>query len=207
MTRKRSVISACLVLAWAPALSGCIAAAATGMVAGVSAVRQERTVGAAIDDSRIGTEVQTLLGQKSPSNYFNVSTTVIEGRVLLTGRVKDPEMRLEATRVAWGVQGVRKVDNAIEVTDSGGWLDRPKDIYIQTEIAADLLADRSIKDVNYTIDVVNGVVYVTGVAQNQAELDRVLARANRFQGVKRVENYVVLKDDPVRLYGAPLPNG
>jgi osmotically-inducible protein OsmY len=105
------------------------------------------------------------------------------------------------------VEGVRRVDNEIEVTDQTGWLDRPKDIYIRTEIAADLLTDRSIKDVNYTIDVVNGVVYLTGVAQNQTELDRVVARANRFQGVKRVENYVVLKDDPVRLFGAPVPNG
>jgi osmotically-inducible protein OsmY len=200
---KRPIFIALTVLVAAPLVSGCVVLAATGLVAGVSAVRQERTVGDAIDDVRMKTEIQRQLGLKSGSNYLNVSTTVVEGRVLMTGRVADPQVRLDATRTAWTIQGVKKVDNEIEVTDQTGWLDRPKDIYIRSEIAADLLTDSSIKDVNYTIDVVNGVVYLTGVAQNQAELDRVIARANRFQGVKRVESYVVLKDDPARLYGTP----
>jgi osmotically-inducible protein OsmY len=43
-----------------------------------------------------------------------------------------------------------------------------------------------------------------GVAQNTEELDRVVAHAQRVNGVKRVENYVVLKDDPVR-NGFPEP--
>jgi osmotically-inducible protein OsmY len=186
----------------APALSGCFAAAATGVVAGVSAARQERTVGTAIDDVRIKSAITSVLANSAASNFVNVSTTVVEGRVLMTGRVETPETRLQATRLAWGVEGVRRVDNEIEVTDDFGWFDRPKDIFIRTEIAGDLLTDRSIRDVNYTIDVVNGVVYLMGVAQSQAEVDRVVARASRFRGVKRVENYVVLKDDPQRYFAA-----
>ncbi len=185
----------------APLLSGCVAAAAVGLVAGVSAARQERTVGAALDDVRIKSAVTTGLAGASAWNFVNVSTTVIEGRVLMTGRVENPDTRLEASRVAWAVEGVRRVDNVIEITDSFGWIDRPRDIFIRTEIAADLLTDAAIKDINYTIDVVNGVVYVMGVGQSQAEVDRVIARASRFKGVKRVENYVVLKDDPQRYFG------
>ena len=192
-------------LGLAPVLSGCVAVAATGLIAagtaGISAARQERTVGDAVDDVRITSNIQSTLGRQSASNFFNVSTTVVEGRVLLTGRVSNPQTRLEATRIAWTVEGVRKVDNEIEVTDQTGWVDRPRDMFIRTEIAADLLTDRSIRDVNYSIDVVNGVVYLSGVAQNQAELDRVIARAGRFRGVKRVESYVVLKDDPGRYFG------
>jgi osmotically-inducible protein OsmY len=199
---KRATI---LVILAAPFLSGCVAAAGVGLIAagtaGISATRQERTVGDAIDDVRITSNIQSALGRQQASNFFNVSTTVHEGRVLLTGRVANPQTRLDATRIAWSVEGVRKVDNEIEVTDETGWIDRPRDIFIRTEIAADLLTDRSIRDVNYTIDVVNGVVYLSGVAQNQAELDRVIARASRFRGVKRVESYVVLKDDPGRYYG------
>jgi osmotically-inducible protein OsmY len=63
-----------------------------------------------------------------------------------------------------------------------------------------LLTDDSIKDVNYSTDVVHGVVYVMGVGQNQAEVDRVVSHARNLSGVKRVENYVLLKDDPTR-YG------
>ncbi len=47
---------------------------------------------------------------------------------------------------------------------------------------------------------VHGVVYLMGVGQNKAEVDRVVAHAQQIKGVKRVENYVVLKDDPAR-YG------
>lgn len=201
---KPSVFLApCLALLLAPALSGCVWLAATGVVAGVSAARQERTLGNAVDDVRIKSAVQTGLVKQSASNFFNVSITVVEGRVLLTGRVEKAESRLEATRVAWSVEGVKKVDNEIEVTNDLGWLDRPRDIYIRAEIAADILADKSIKDVNYTIDVVNGVVYLTGIGQDKAEVERVIAHANRFAGVKRVENYVVLKDDPARYFGVP----
>jgi osmotically-inducible protein OsmY len=199
-----SKFSIVLALALVPALSGCVAIAATGLIAGASAARQERSVGAAIDDVRIKSAITSALAGTSATNFINVSTTVVEGRVLMTGRVDAPQERLEATRIAWGVEGVRKVDNAIEVTESFGWLDRPRDIFIRTEIAADLLTDASIKDVNYTIDVVNGVVYLMGIGQTQAEIDRVVARASRFRGVKRVESYVVLKDDPARYFGVPI---
>src|ERR1700730_13998815 len=187
-------------LMFIPLLSGCVWVAATGAVAGVSAARQERTIGNAIDDARIKTTLDGRLARDSPGLYLSVSTTVVEGRVLLTGRVSEPENRLNATRVAWTVEGVRKVDNDIEVRDFFGWLDGPADLIMRTQLAATLLADESIKDVNYTTDVVHGVVYLMGVAQDKDEVERVVAHAQQLSGVKRVENYVVLKTDPIR-YG------
>jgi len=191
-------------LAFIPLLSGCVWIAATGAVAGVSAARQERTIGNAIDDARIKTTLDARLARDYPGLYVRASTTVVEGRVLLAGRVDKPETRLDATRVAWSVEGVRKVDNDIEVSDMSGWLDGPADFIMRTQLAATLLADKSIKDVNYTTDVVHGVVYLMGVAQNRDELDRVVEHAQHVNGVKRVENYVVLKDDPIR-NGFPEP--
>ena len=191
-------------LALIPLLSGCVWVAATGVVAGVSAARQERTIGNAVDDARIKTTLDARLAGESPGLYLRVTTTVVEGRVLLAGRVDKPENRLDATRVAWSVEGVRKVDNDIEVSDFSGWLDGPADLLMQAQLASILLADKSIKDVNYTTDVVHGVVYLMGVAQNKAEVDRVVAHAEKLNGVKRVENYVVLKDDPIR-YGFSTP--
>jgi osmotically-inducible protein OsmY len=185
-------------LAMFPLLSGCIWVAATGAVAGVSAARQERTIGHALDDTVIKATLDGRLAQQSPGLYLRASTTVVEGRVLLAGRVDSPEARLDATRIAWSVDGVRKVDNDIEVTDASGWLDGPSDFLMRTQLATILLADKSIKDVNYTTDVVHGVVYLMGVAQNQEELDRVVEHAQKLKGAKRVENYVVMKDDPIR---------
>ncbi len=187
-----------LALGLAPSISGCAVAAVGAVVTGVSAARQERSVGHAIDDVSIKTAIETDLQRESTGALVNTSVTVIEGRVLLTGRVADPELRLAATRIAWGEEGVLRVANNIEVTDESGWLDRPNDIWIRTQVATVLLTDGGVKDVNYTIDVVNGVVYLTGVGQNKDEIKRAVADAESIDGVKRVENYVVVKDDPSR---------
>jgi osmotically-inducible protein OsmY len=204
--RLRQLGVALLLVSIAPALSGCVVVAATGAVVGVSAARQERTVGNAIDDKRIQTSLNGKMLHESTGLFFRVSTTVIEGRVLLAGRVDSPEARMQATRIAWSIEGVRKVDNDIEVTDSSGWLDGPSDLIMRTELATDLLADKTIQDINYTTDVVHGVIYLMGVAQDQDEVDRVLAHAEKIHGAKRVENYVVLKTDPIRYgFGTPTP--
>jgi len=187
-----------LPLLFVPMLSGCVWLAAGGAVAGVTTVREERTIGNAVDDVRIKTELDAKLAADSTRLFLRASTTVVEGRILLAGYVTTPEDRLTATRLAWSIDGVKKVDNDMEVTDRSGWLDAAGDFVIQTELAAALLADGSIKDVNYTIDVVHGVVYLMGVGQNPTEVDRVVQHAHDLSGVKRVENYVVLKDDPIR---------
>src|SRR5689334_19247991 len=123
-------------LACIPFLSGCVLAAAGGAVAGVSAVRQERTVGHALDDAVIKAELNAALAQQKPGLYLRTSTTVVEGRVLLAGRVDTPEARLDATRIAWSVDGVRKVDNDLEVTDVSGWLDGPSDFIMRAQLAS-----------------------------------------------------------------------
>jgi osmotically-inducible protein OsmY len=92
--------STVLVVLAASALSGCIAAAAVGTAAGVQTLRQERTVGNALDDRAIKTEVDGKL-RATPGLRFGIATTVVEGRVLLAGRVTKPEQRLDATRAAW----------------------------------------------------------------------------------------------------------
>ena len=52
--------------------------------------------------------------------------------------------------------------------------------------------------VNYSIETINGVIYVMGIAQSQDELDRVVNHARNISGVQRVVSYVRLKDDPKR---------
>ncbi len=194
----RWLISTIVVVLASPLLSGCVLLAGGAAVAGVQTARQERTIGDALDDRAIKTELDAKLRQTSGLR-FGVATTVVEGRVLLAGRVSAPEARLDATRVAWTITGVVKVDNDLEVAETAGWLDRPQDFIMRQALVAKILADSSIREVNYTTDVVHGIVYLMGVAQDQAEVDRVIVHANSLNNVKRVENYVVLKDDPVRI--------
>jgi len=61
-----------------------------------------------------------------------------------------------------------------------------------------LMFDGGVKNINYTIEVEGGVVYLFGIAQDQTELDRVIAAARDISDVKKIINHVVLKDDPRR---------
>ena len=67
-----------------------------------------------------------------------------------------------------------------------------KDAWITTRLRTALTLDKNIQSINYSIDTVNGVVYLIGAAQNRMELNRVIETARTIPNVKRVVSYVKL---------------
>lgn len=182
----------------AGSVGGCAGIVAGGAATTGVAVAQERSVGDAVDDTTIHAQVSSGLLQASEKLFIKVGIEVLEGRVLLTGSVPKPEDRVEATRIAWGVNGVKEVLNEIEVNDKSGLVDFAKDTWITTRMRAAMLGDSKVYGINYSIETVNAVIYVMGIAQNQAELDRVTTHARNIRGVRKVVSHVVLKSDPRR---------
>jgi osmotically-inducible protein OsmY len=168
-----------------------------GAAAGVTAA-QERGFKGAIGDTEIRLQINFFNDTATTEIYTKVNLQVQEGRVLLTGNVPRPDARLSAVRLAWQAKGVREVINEIEVSDTDSLLDAARDEWISTEIKARILVDTAIVSINYSIETVNQVVYLIGVAQSQAELDRVIDYAKDTAYVRRVVSYVRLKDDPAR---------
>lgn len=190
---------ALLVLAGA-VLSACSpagVAVGAGATAGVAA-SQERGLGGAIDDTGIRLAINKLWLQESTKLFLDVNLQVQEGRVLLSGNVPTPEARLAAVRLAWQAEGVREVINEIEVTDKSSLTNYARDVRIANELKGRLLFDREVSSINYSIETVNQTIYLMGVAQDQEELDRVIAHAKDIPYVRRVVNYVRLKSDPAR---------
>ncbi len=165
---------------------------------GVSLNTEERSFSSAVGDFNTRTELNARLLAESASLFANVSTSVIEGRVHLSGNVTRAEDRLTATRIAWAAPNVKEVTNNIEVTAEPDLLDTARDRWINTQVRTRILTDGAIKDINYTIDTQNRTIYILGIAQDQGELDRVLAHARSVPGARRVVNYALLKDDPRR---------
>ena len=159
---------------------------------------EERGVEGAIDDTKIRTAINSLWIDKDFTLFREVTLTVNEGRVLLTGSVEKPETRIDAVRLAWQAAGVRQVIDEIQVTDDAGIVSSLQDGWIQNRLRTELLFDGQVKSINYTEDVENGIVYLMGIAQNQDELDRVIATARDISGVKKVVNHVLLKTDQRR---------
>jgi osmotically-inducible protein OsmY len=100
--------------------------------------------------------------------------------------------------MAWQIEGVREVIDEIEVADRAGVLDGARDYWITTQLRVALTVDRDVSAINYSIDTVNGTVYLMGIARDQAELDRVTNHARNMSYVRRVMSYVTLRDDPKR---------
>ena len=185
----------CLLVAGSLSLSGCTelivgTAAKTGI-----AIAEERSLGDAVDDLTIRAELNHLFFQEDIDLYQDVSFGVVEGRVLLKGSVPTSETRIQALRLAWQAAGVREVINELQVTDEGGILDYARDTWISAQLKGRMLVDGEVLSINYSIETVNGTVYLIGIAQDEAELDRVIEHARGIEDVKRVVSHVVLKED------------
>jgi osmotically-inducible protein OsmY len=193
------IIAAGLMVAAALALSGCGAGmlVGAGATAGV-AVAQERSVGSAVDDAGIELQVSQAMLQESEVLFRKVDVEVLEGRVLLTGSVPVADDRVKVSRIAWKVNGVKEVLNELQITNRGSIVDYLKDGKITTQLRYLMLRDREISDINFTVETVNGTVYLLGLAQNQAELDKLTNHARNINGVVKVINHARLKDDPRR---------
>lgn len=203
--RLQHLIPALLLIAALPlasiSLGGCgsllVGGAAT---VGVAAV-QERSVGDAVDDLTIRAQLNQLFFEENFDLFQSVSFNVIEGRVLLKGSVKKQQSRLRAMELVWQASGVREVINEVQVTDQGGIANYARDTWISTQLTAEMLFDIDIFAINYNMETINGVVYVVGIAQDQAEIDKVIEHARRIKNVKKVVSHVLLKDDPRREAG------
>ena len=181
--------------------TGCAQVAVGGISKSVLVAKEERTVGTFIDDTVIAARLKNLYFNHNEKIFFNVDVEVNEGRVLLTGTVESSDIRIEATKLAWGISDVVTVINEIQISDNDNILDYADDLVITTKINAKLLIDREINNLNYNIDTVNKIVYVIGIAQNKNELANVIDIINSVYGVKEVINYVRLKEDTIQNAG------
>lgn len=166
---------------------------ATGAAASVGvASAQEGGLSRAGTDARIQIEINDLWFKNNIEMFRKLDLTVNQGRVLITGVVQNPDHRVEAVRLAWQPKGVKQVINEIRVAKSEGIVGYAKDSWITTSLRTQMMFNRDIQSINYSIDTVAGTVYLMGVAQNQKELNRVTNLARKISGVKNVVSYVKL---------------
>jgi osmotically-inducible protein OsmY len=173
-------------------------AAATAGVASA----QEGGITGAVTDASIKGAINEAWFRKDLDMFSKLSTRVDQGRVLLTGVVQNPEHRVEAVRLVWQVKGVKQVINEIQVADSEGLPGWGRDTWISTRLRTEMTFAKEISSLNYTIDTVQGVVYLMGVARSQDELNRVMELARTIPNVKKVVSYVKMIGEPVQ--GSPV---
>jgi osmotically-inducible protein OsmY len=204
MPRLPSIVALTAVLALPSALGGCVGVVVGGMAAaagGGYVVAQERGADGLASDFAITNEIRQAIARTDATLDAAVTITVYDGRVLLTGQVPAPALKIAAARLAHENPRVRAVYDEIEVAGNDTFFDDAKDAWIGTQVRSGMVLDSDIRAVNYMIQAENGSVYLIGTARTQSELQRVTDIARHVRGVKRVVSYVELR--PGAPTGAP----
>lgn len=187
-----------ILLAAMPVLNGCVGVAVgAGAATGVAAA-EERGIKNAGNDKGIQIAINDRLLKENQYLWRKLSITVYEGRVLLTGVVGTEFSRDEATRLAWAASDrINEVINEVQLSSAND-TDFGTDTWITTQLRAKIAGDSEIVDINYAIETVNGIVYLIGVGQTDAEITKVTDHARTIKGVRRVVSHVWLKTDTRR---------
>ncbi len=199
-------LSHLVVLGLLPLLAGCTAwgMALGGGATAATAGSEERGFGQAVNDNGIMLGITNAMLQTDASMLHQVDVEVHEGRVLLAGRVDKPETRVTAVRLAWQQPNVVEVIDQIKVAESESLGEYAHDVWLAQELRNTLLIDSRVRSINYNVDCVAGTIYLMGVAQNQAELQRVIDHARDIPYVRGVVSFVRLKNDPARQQPVPV---
>ena len=184
-----------ILLLCALALSGCAGAVVGVSTAAVAASTTEKGFSTSVSDGVIFTKLKDRFIQVNASLLTSADVTVNEGAVLFTGKVKTPEDKIEATKLAWEIKGVREVVNELQVTDTSSIKDIAKDLAASATLRGRMIADNDISSLNFSIDVVNGVVYLSGVASTPEERNKVISHAENLRFAQEVVNYIILAKD------------
>ena len=182
-----------LLLVVAPLLGGCVGLALGAVATSGVSIAEERSLGEQVDDLAVTFDISQRFTQFNETNegaLSGVTLDVTEGRVLLTGNVAEARLRIEAVRLAWQAEGVAEVRNEIDVDAANAGSTSLADIAISNELRALLLFDSDVAKINFNVETVDRVVYITGIARDDAELERVLNHARTISGVEEVVSYV-----------------
>lgn len=161
----------------------------------LGAASKEKGIGTTLSDTIIKTKISNLIFKKDPSLIADTKISVNNGSVLFTGKVSEPEMRIQFTKIAWSLKGVNEVNNEIQISNTSSLRNIARDISSMGEIRARIMTDKKINSLNFSIDVVNDTAYLSGVASNVEEIGLVKAHASSARFIKEVYNYITLTDD------------
>ena len=169
----------------------------TGVVASGGATTMvvaegDRSLGTVIDDATIKVQIAQKFISAEENLFLNIDTSVIQGRVLLTGIVDTQEIRIDAVRKVWEVNGVQEVINEIEVGDKTTIKEYGQDLWITTQIKGLAAKNLGLRGLGFNFETIKGKVYIAGITSNKQQLDTLINSIKTVKGVKEIVNYVVI---------------
>ena len=169
-----------------------IALSTAGSIAG-NATTSTRGFSGTIEDTYLMSKIVSKITLMKFSNFSNITVSVINGKVLLAGNIENQEKRLELTKKVWWIDGVEEVYNELEIGPPISFSEKTEDFIFEAKIEKRLLFEPGIYTNNYSVDVVNGNVYVMGISSDIEEKTKVENFLNNMNDIKKL---ILLVDIP-----------
>ena len=177
-------------------LSGCIGTGSKGVFGtGVSIALDPRSIGTQIDDSIMQKNMLGRLAVRDKSYLLSINTKVLDGRIFLTGKVNNPEEKLQITKLAWETAGVRSVKNDIKIKEEFNFKQSAKDLLITSQLRTALIFNKKIKATNYNIDTYKKKIFIYGISLTSDERKEVINEAKQILDVADVVASIFLVED------------
>ena len=178
-------------------LYSCTPANILGTGAGSAMVIAEgdRSMGTVIDDATIKVNIAAKFISSEDNLFVDVSTTVLNGRVLMTGLVDNQEVRIDAVRRVWEVEGVKEVINEIQIGNRASLKEYANDVWINTQAKGLAAKAVGLRVVGYNFETIQGKVYIAGITSRPEQLEDLISAVKTIKGVKEIVNYVIIKEN------------
>ncbi|QWE12545.1 BON domain-containing protein [Polynucleobacter sp. AP-Titi-500A-B4] len=180
-------------------LSACGVLAVGGVAAGASIMADRRTPGVQAIDNGIELEANAALAKKFGDNA-HINVTSFNQKVLLTGEVKDADIKGEAGAYVKGMKNARSVFNELIVGPNSTYTARANDSYLESKIKAQMIFTEKLPSNSMSIVAEGTSVYLMGIlTQNEADLAKKIA--SNTNGVKDVYVYfdIISEEEKNRL--------
>jgi osmotically-inducible protein OsmY len=164
----------------------------------------DKTMEQAVSEARLEGQIATAILLNRHLNPFEISVDVEGKTAILTGTVDETVDKELAERVAKNAKGIDKVDNRIAVDAAAKMRERGtdndrdfgeavEDASITASVKSRLLWNATTDGLDINVDTMNGRVSLTGDATTQAEKDLAARLAMRTDGVRSVDNRIMVK--------------
>ena len=187
--RLSLIIASLIIIGCSPA-NILVSGAGTGMVV----AEGDRSLGTVVDDATIKVNIAAKFINSNDNLFVDVGTNVLEGRVLLTGLVDNQEIRIDAVRKVWEVDGVIEVINEIQIGNRATLKEYAQDIWITTQVRSVAAKAVGLRVISYNFETIQGKVYVAGITSRPEQLEDLLIAIKSIKGVKEITNYVIVKE-------------
>ena len=162
--------------------------------AGAVVAESDRTVGEAVDDVSIKLKIIEKYAKSKSGIFLDIDSTVRVGTVLLTGIVDTQEIRIEAVKLVWEIDGVKEVLNEIEIGNKQNIKQYTQDLWITSQVRAKALNKLGLDIITYNFETINGKVYVMGISNSVEFSEKIINVIKTVKGVKEIVNHIIIRN-------------